>query len=406
MAHFTSPPGKAQGPGARHLDARDLLVLDAIDETEALELARGLLAQQSENPPGAEEACAGFLASFLEARGVDCRLVEVAPGRPNLYATLGDQRPRLVLCGHLDTVPAGDGWTRDPFSGTVSGGKLYGRGACDMKAGLAAMAAALLALKRSDVALRGSVALHAVVDEEMSSAGARKAATEEPADWVVVAEPSSVQVLSVGNGQLNFEIVFHGHAVHSSHPEDGRNAIGDAAGLIRLLENENARLADATFPGIGPATFSVGLVAGGRGASTVADRCELTVDRRVLPSESLEDVEAQVRGLLERLETERPGLRWEMSRTAGFRPLRGTGAHGLEVALKGALANLGHVVPSEPLGMRFATDASWYEAAGRDAVVFGPGKVTLAHQPDEYVAIDDLNEVARVLAICGSRLLA
>src|SRR5208283_5538795 len=109
--------------------------------------------------------------------------------------------PTLVLCGHLDTVPAGEGWTFDPFGATVAAGLVYGRGACDMKAGLAAMAAALVAVRRSGVVLHGNLALHAVVDEEVGSTGARKAALEHPGAFVVVAEPSGLQVLARGNGQ-------------------------------------------------------------------------------------------------------------------------------------------------------------------------------------------------------------
>jgi acetylornithine deacetylase len=381
-------------------------VLEEIRDEETVKLLRELVAQPSENPPGNERECAQLLSSFLEQRGVETRLVEVAPGRPNLYATLGSSSPILVLSGHLDTVPAGGGWTLDPFSGAVIGGWVYGRGACDMKAGLAAMAGALVAVKRSGVALRGSLALHAVVDEEVSSAGARRAAAEEPADWVIVTEPSNGRVFSTGNGQVNFEIVFHGRSVHSSHPEDGRNAIDDAAAFICLVEEESRRLAAAPFPGIGPATYSVGLVKGGRGGSTVADRCELTLDRRVLPSESLESAEEQVRALLGRLESERPGLVGELSQSVAFPPLKGTDAEELERVLKGAVVASGETVSYELGGMRFATDASWYEAAGHPAVVFGPGDIAVAHQPDEHVAIDELMDCTRALVLCCVRLLA
>ena len=318
---------------------------------------------------------------------------------------MGTSGPTLVLCGHLDTVPAGGGWTVDPFSGTVTGGHVYGRGACDMKAGVAAMAAAMAAVKRSGILLRGSLALHAVIDEEVGSAGARKAAAEQPGDWVIVTEPSGGRVLVTGNGQLNFEIVFHGKAVHSSHPEDGRNAIHDAAGFICLVEEQARCLATAPCPGIGPATYSVGLVKGGRGGSTVADRCELTLDRRVLPSEGLDAAEAEVRRLLSRLETERPGLGWELTRTVAFPPLRGTNTGRLEQVLNDALVDLGRTVAEPSHGMRFATDAAWYEAAGGSAVVFGPGDVAIAHQSDEHVAIEELNTSTRVLALCCVRLL-
>jgi acetylornithine deacetylase/succinyl-diaminopimelate desuccinylase family protein len=400
------PGTGTSGPAATPFDRRDRRVLDAVDENEALALLSELIARPSENPPGDEGSCARFLASFLLEQGVRGRLDEVVPGRPNLYATIGGPGPTLVLCGHLDTVPAGEGWTRHPFRGTLSDGQIYGRGACDMKAGLAAMTSALLAIKRSGVLSGGSLALHAVIDEEVSSAGARKAAADHRADWVIVGEPSNGQVLATGNGQLNFDIFFHGHAVHSSHPEDGRNAIHDAAAFICLVEDESARLAGAPFPGIGPATYSVGLVEGGRGASTVADRCKITLDRRVLPSESLEDAEAQVRHLLDRLESRRPGLRWEMSRTAAFPPLRGAGAGDLEEALNRAVTDLGGTVSRERRGMRFASDAAWYEAAGCPSVVFGPGDVAVAHQPDEHVPVSDLYATTRALALCCGRLLA
>ncbi|MGA2527691.1 MAG: ArgE/DapE family deacylase [Acidimicrobiales bacterium] len=405
MAAVSPHSGTDHEDGATdRLDDRDRRILDAIDETEALELACGLIAQPSENPPGGELACARYLAAFLADRGVACELEEVEPQRPNLYAKLGDGGPVLVLCGHLDTVPAGALWTRDPFQPSLSDGLLYGRGACDMKAGLAAITAALLAFNRAGLDRRATLALHAVIDEEVASLGARKAVASRRADWVVVAEPSGGRVLAVGNGQLNFEISFHGAAVHSSHPEHGRNAIHDAAAFIRLVEQESGRLAQARFPAIGPATLSVGLIEGGRDPSTVADTCTLTLDRRVLPSESLEGAETDLRHLLARLEGERPGLLWTMKRTVAFPALKGTGSTVLEQALKQAVADLGGVV-TDGRGMRFATDAAWYEAAGAQAVVFGPGEVMIAHRPDEHVPVSEIAATARALALLARRLL-
>ena len=390
---------------AAGLSVLERRVLEAVDDQETLLLLQGLIAEPSENPPGQEEGCAQFLESFLRHRGVDCSLVEVAPGRPNLYASVGDRGPTLVLGGHLDTVPAGDLWTIEPFAPVVGDGRVYGRGACDMKAGLASAAGALLAVKRSGLPLRGRLSLHAVVDEEVGSAGARKATAQRPGDWAIIAEPSSGEVLATGNGQLNVEIVFHGKAVHSSHPEDGRNAIHDAAAFISRVEDETRRLSRLPLPGIGPATYSVGLVSGGRGGSTVADLCALTLDRRVLPTENLDAAEEEVRALLGRLESARPGLSWELSRTVAFPPLSGKDNGQLEKVLKDALADLGQGVAGTRQGMRFATDAAWYEAAGCQAVVFGPGDIAVAHQPDEYVAVAEVKSTSRALALCALRLL-
>lgn len=404
VAFSASGTDRPSSPTSR-VSALESRVLEAIDDEETLQLLCDLIAEPSENPPGNEERCAQLLASFLEQRGVACRLDQAAPGRPNLYAKVGAGGPTLVMCGHLDTVPAGEGWTLDPFSAAVTDGRVYGRGSCDMKAGLASAAAALLAVNKSGISLKGSFALHAVIDEEVGSAGARKAAAEQHAHWAIVTEPSGSQVLARGNGQLNFEIVFHGKAVHSSHPEDGRNVIHDAAAFVVLVEEETRRLSGSGLAGIGPATYSVGIVKGGRGGSTVADRCELTLDRRVLPTEDLEQVEEQVRLLLARLGTERPGLDWELSRTVAFPPLKGSGNGPLEKVLTDVLADIGRPVTEPRPGMRFATDAAWYEAAGCPTVVFGPGDVAIAHQPDEHVALGEVELVSRALALCGVRLL-
>ena len=405
MSLSPSPHDEPPDQPPLRLDDRDRRLLEAVDEAETLALLSDLIARRSENPPGNELSCAKALSSWLEERGVACELEEVLPGRPNVYASVGGPGPTLVLCGHLDTVPAGRGWSYEPFQATLADGLVYGRGACDMKAGLAAMAGAIVAVARSQVSLRGRVALHGVIDEEVGSAGARKAAADRPIDWVIVTEPSDGQVLSVGNGQANFEIVFKGTAVHSSHPEDGRNAISDAAALVRLLEKESARLALSPFEGIGPATLSACLIEGGRGGSTVADRCQLTVDRRLLPSETLEEVEAQFIELIDELAAERPGLSCQMSRTVAFPPLRGTGPGDLARALRGSVADLGGS-SGAGRGMRFATDAAWYEAAGHEAVVFGPGDVAAAHQPDEHVAVAALYGATRALALCCGRMLA
>jgi acetylornithine deacetylase len=303
-------------------------------------------------------------------------------------------------------VPAGDGWTHDPFKATVVDGLVYGRGTCDMKAGLAAMAAAMVATARSGISLQGSLALHGVIDEEVGSAGAQQAATQRLGDLVIVGEPTGGRVFTTGNGQANYEIAFRGEAVHSSHPEHGRNAICDAAAFIRLVEEETGRLALAPLIGIGPATYSVGLIEGGRGGSTVADACQLTLDRRLLPFETLEEAETQLRALLDLLGAERPGLSYELSRTVAFPPLRGRGTDEMRAVFNGAITALGGTASDPVQGMRFATDAAWYEAAGCPGVVFGPGDVTVAHQPDEHVEVSEVYAAARTLAVTCGRLLA
>jgi acetylornithine deacetylase len=222
---------------------------------------------------------------------------------------------------------------------------------------------------------------------------------------VIVTEASRGQMLTYGNGQLNFEIAFEGKAVHSSRPEDGRNAIHDAAMFIRLVEAEHQALAAHPYPGLGPGTFSVGVIRGGLGGTIVADHCELTLDRRVLPNETLDGAEAAVVNLLRRLEDERPGLRWSMKRTLDFPPILGERTQTLPAAIGDAVEALGAPRPQRE-GMRAATDAAWYDQAGAEVVVFGPGDGSTAHRPDESVSVADVLFGARALALTCAKVLA
>src|SRR5215831_2078968 len=178
--------------GGADVEAR---VLAAVDDPEALRLLRELIRRSSENPPGQEEATAQYLASFFARHGIAHRLEEIMPRRPNLVAEVGDTDGQtLVFNGHLDTVPIGDGWTVDPLGAEVRDGRVYGRGASDMLAGVAAMSAAAVALKNSGVQLRGRLVIHAVMDEEVDALGSQHAAREVDADWVIVTESTGDRV--------------------------------------------------------------------------------------------------------------------------------------------------------------------------------------------------------------------
>lgn len=392
--------------GTKALGAEEEKVLAAIDEDETLELLRELIRIPSENPPGREVEKAEFLREFFARNGLEAKLEEVAPGRPNVIVEFGaDRGPVLVLGGHIDTVPAGEGWTFDPFGGEIADGRVYGRGACDMLAGVASMCAAALAVKRSGIELGGRIAVHGVVDEEVDALGSQQAAQGVDADWVIVTESSAGRVETYTKGQLNVEITFRGKAAHSSTPELGRNAIHDAAAFAMLAEAENVRVAGDEYPGVGPATYAVTIIDGGTNGSIIPAGCKLTLDRRLLPTETIADAEADVRRLLDQLREERPGLDAEMRPTLVFPPLPPSKDGEVAGAIRDARQTL-YGVDTEFSGATGVTDASWYGARGMEAVVYGPGSCSTAHQPDEFIAIDELHETTRVLALAATRLLA
>lgn len=381
-------------------------VLAAISEAETLDLLRALIRVPSENPPGNEDAIAGTLVSYFEGSGVTARLREVRPGRPNVVAEVGSgDGPTLVFNGHLDTVPVGEGWTVDPFGGDVRDGRVYGRGACDMLGGVAAMCTAAVALKRSGLPLTGRLVVHGVVDEEVDAIGSQLAAEEVEADWVVVTEPTGGKVYAFGKGQVNVEVTFTGRAAHSSVPELGHNAINDAAAFVVLVEQEHQRRLTAAAEGdVGPSTFSTGVIRGGLTGSIVPAECTVVVDRRVLPLETLDEGLADVERLVDRLRESRPGVDATIRPTLLFPPFPPSDDDNLARLVQAVIREL-DAGSGEIAGFAAATDAAWYARRGFATVICGPGDGATAHQPDEWIGVDDLHAGTRVLTLVAARLL-
>lgn len=382
-------------------------VLASIDKEETLILLRRAVETPSDNPPGNEQAVAELLAETLAAGGIAAQLDDVHPGRPNLEAAYGTgDRPRLLLNGHTDTMPAGAGWSDHPHRAITREGRVYGLGACDMKAGIVAMVEALLAVKRAGVELRGTVLLDAVIDEEDGGSGTKRTITRgRTADWAIIAEPTELDIVRLGNGQVNFEVDFHGRAGHGSTPELGHNAIYDAAAFVRLVENEATHLTESPYPLIGAATYSVGTIQGGLRTSIVPSRCTVSIDRRIVPGQTPGSALADLEELLVAARSERPHLRHGDPRiTCSYAPF--------EVAEDSRICDVLRKAASEAarrdarfVGMRATTDAVFLCEAGIPTVVFGPGSIAQAHRPDEFVAIDELHSATRTLALAIVRLL-
>lgn len=381
-------------------------VVGAIDDEETLDLLCRLVEAPSANPPGDEGDVARVLARVLGRRGIDARLEDVHPGRPNLTAELGPAGgPTLLLNGHTDTMPPGEGWTTDPFEAVVCDGKLFGLGACDMKAGVAAMTEAVLAVKRAGIALHGRVCLDAVVDEEATGAGTKHTvARGRRADFAVIAEPTELQVVRLGNGQVNFNVRFYGRAGHGSTPEAGRNAIYDAAAFVALVEAEATRLARAPYPLIGPASYNIGRIGGGLQTSIIPSECHVGVDRRIVPGQSVHDAIADLDALLERLTAERPGCRAERTIDIEYEPFEvPEDLPGCQALRRAAAEVSGRAIGFS--GLRATTDAVYLTEAGTPTVIFGPGSLRQAHQPDEFVSIEQLHQATRAFALTIVRLL-
>lgn len=372
-------------------------------------LTRRLVGLPSQNPPGGEQAVAQALADYLGPAGIEIEIRPVLPGRSNLIARLAGQQPgpTLLYTGHSDTMPVSGSWSQNPYGGIVREGRLYGRGAADMKGGLAAMAVALKTLALAAVPLQGTLLFMAVIDEEGQGLGSRQLVLDgTQADWAVIGEPTENIPVVVSNGQIDFEIIFHGRAGHGSTPTQGHNAIYDAVRFAQALH----KLAESEFPKrthplLGQPSINLGTIEGGVQTSVIPDRCRLTVDRRVLPGESMDGAISEMQELLDGLRKASPGLDAELNVFYRVDPHTISAGSPVVQALRWASQELTGRDPGVA-GMRGTTDAAILSnQAHIPTLVMGPGSIRQAHQVDEYVPLDQLVTAAQIYTLGAIQLL-
>ena len=346
-----------------------------------------------EGGPGELEV-ATWVRGFFEQRGIEVWEQEVFPGRPNVIARLPGRDPsrRVILEAHMDTVSV-QGMSIPPFEPRVENGKLFGRGSCDTKGGLAAMMHAVASLHEEGIEPPCEAWMAAVVDEEFSYRGVVKLCEGLKAHAALVAEPTGLRAIIAGKGVLRWRIVVRGKAAHSSKPHLGVNAISHAARIVLAIEEDHARLAAKVHPLLGPATVNVGLIHGGVQVNFVPDECAIEIDRRLLPGESGPAVLAHYQSLFDVLKAQHPTF------DAVMEPPR-IMDEALETAADSAPARIASAVLSEMGldgalgGVPFGSDASKLSRTGIPSLVIGPGSIDQAHAAVEFV---ELAEVERAV---------
>ena len=385
----------------------------AIDAGDARALARALVRVDSRNPslvahaPG-EHACAVLLRAVLDAWGFRTELQDAVPGRPNLVARIGGGSAgagsrSLMFNGHLDVVGV-DGMVHPPFAGDERDGRLYGRGAADMKGGIAAMCAA--ALRASMAGTPGEIIIAAVADEEYESMGTRALIERGVrADACIVTEPTRLTIMPAHRGFVWLQVEIAGRAAHGSRWDIGVDAIRHAGLLLAELDTYDAVvLPTRTHALLGRGSLHASLIEGGIGMSTYPDRCVLKLERRTIPGESADDAVREVRQACDRIQARRSTF------SADVRLLVTQGPS--DVAVDAPLVvSLGHALRAsgEPVvveGMSAWTDAALLNDAGIPAVCFGPGDISLAHAAEEYIPLDEIDRATAVLASFAGRWCA
>jgi acetylornithine deacetylase/succinyl-diaminopimelate desuccinylase-like protein len=344
------------------------------------ELLQELIRIPSVNPDGdpgtssvGEKEIANRLAEFLGGMGAEVELHDVLPGRPNVVGRLPSDRPgkpRLLLAPHTDTVSVG-GMTIEPFGGHLRGGKILGRGASDTRGSIAAM---LWALKESDVrASSHEIWFAGLMGEEAGLHGSKDLAAREKFDFVIVGEPTGLQIVNQTKGSTWLTLRSSGRAVHASMPEQGENAIYKMADALRCVRDEIApALKLQSHPVLGSPTISAGTIHGGTKSNIVPDFCEASVDMRTIPGQDVQTVVARLR---ERF----PGLEvsvWSAS------PMSTPQDHPVIHALEGCGAQC--------VGAPWFCDAAIFGESGMPAVAVGPGSIEQAHTKDEFLSVADL----------------
>jgi acetylornithine deacetylase len=375
----------------------------SVPSGDAVALARELVRVDSRNPtlasgaPG-EGPVAHTLARVLESWGFRVQLQEAAPGRPNVIARIGAQRPgarTLMFNGHLDVVGV-EGMIHAPWSAEEREGRIYGRGATDMKGGIAAMCAAAARAAASD-SLGGEIIVTGVVDEEYESLGTRAlVASGIRADAAIVTEPTRLEIMPAHKGFLWIDVTVHGRAAHGSRWDIGVDAIRHAGLLLAELDAfDRDVLPTRSHPLLGRPSLHASTIDGGSGLSTYPDRCHFTVERRTLPGESVAQVMGELQDVYSRVQGARPEIQAQLDLMFSQLPSDVAVDAPVVRALDAVLRASGEEV--RLTGMSAWTDAALLNDAGIPAICFGPGDITLAHAAEEYIQIQEIHRATQVL---------
>ncbi len=407
-------------------------VLAEVDRArdEIVDFASRLVRIPSVNPPGDDyEACAVAIGDQLRAHGAEVHLlpalgrVEHTPEHPRInvvgrHAGSGNG-PAVHLNGHFDVVPVGLGWTRDPFGGEVENGRLYGRGSCDMKAGIAAAVFAAEAIRRAGIAHAAPIEISGTVDEESGGfAGVGWLAenqwiSRERTRAVIIPEPFGVDRVCVGHrGVYWFEVIAEGRIAHGSMPYLGVNAIEGMSHLLDLVRDElNPALYQrvTSMPvvpeGSRHATININGIDGGQAVDgvpspCVADRCRVVFDRRFLIEEGIEKTRSEIAALVRKAQARMPEVRFAIEDRLIFEPTRAPEDAPLIGALTGAIERVTGRQASLVASPGTYDQKHVARIAGvPHCVAYGPGELGMAHQPDEYCSVDDIITCTKVLAL-------
>ena len=379
---------------------------------EEVLLTQALVRIESSDPGTCEGAVADFVYDWLKREtSAEVFREPVLDGRENIVAVLrgASREHNLTYICHMDTMPAGElgDWDHDPFGAEISGGKLYGRGACDMKAGLAAAMAAFRNLSRRAAPLKYDFQLITTVDEENNMAGGEQAVRDGYVgehSWVLDAEPTDSRIQVAHKGKTQLVLHTHGKTCHASMPQEGADAIAAMAEIVTRVRRKLEEL--PRHPEMGPCTATFGTIQGGWNPYIVPDECTATLDMRLVPPVTNAQSIALVEDAIAQALAEVPGVTCDYTLTAQRPPIEKDGGSFLLAKLRAAVAE----VTGEELPVTFFpgyTDTAVIAALTgcKNCMSFGPGSLEQAHRPNEFVPCGEITRSAAVMTRLAEDIL-
>jgi succinyl-diaminopimelate desuccinylase len=298
-------------------------------------------------------------------------------------------------------------WTHDPFSAALVDGEIWGRGATDMKAGVAAMLVAMATVARRGWRPKGDIRLAITIGEEVDCVGARHLRDTDGLDgagWIVIGEPTNLDVVAAHRGAIWLEIVGHGKTAHGSMPHLGINAIDHVVSLLGWLAQRFPKIEYTPHDLLASPTMNLGTITGGVKTNVVPDYCVATVDLRTVPGQDHDAIVQEIRDMAAELETTTPGLQLEINSCNDMPPVETPVGHPLIRHAAGAIEEVVGAAP-KVRGATYYTDGGMWVGKNIPMVIFGPGDDKLAHQPNERVPVEHLGLATRGYLALLERLL-
>ncbi|HHT9130689.1 MAG TPA: M20 family metallopeptidase [Candidatus Brocadiaceae bacterium] len=371
------------------------------EEKEIIALACRLINAKTENPPGDEILAVRIVEEFFQSLQIPYAIFEKTKNRSNIVGYIGKGTPSLLVACHLDVVPAGDDWKRNPFEAWIENGRIYGRGSSDNKGQMASMLAVARFLKENESKLKGQFILLGVADEERGSSLGLEYLLNEcgvSADYAIIPDVAhNMNLIDVTEkGALFLEIISHGKQAHGSRPEMGINAIWN---MIPLLERiKQLKFKYTAHPLHTPPTLNLGSIHSGTAPNIVPAVCKVQLDIRYLPDDSSDNIVSNLKNIIKEVEVRCPTARFDLKILSNQPPTAVPLNNPLvELISKHVFSILG--TKPQPKGMSGATVTKQLIEKGIIAIGFGPGDETEAHATNESINIKELVDFAKIMAL-------